>query len=272
MSLTRFHLLGPLRAEAAGTAIDLGPVRQQAVLAVLLLHCGQIITPDAILNAVWGKDTPPSGTKVIPPYIYRLRRALPGDEGPSIGSLRIGYQLQLGSAGVDLHDFDAALARATDAEHAGDFAGAVRLLTAADGAWSGEPLAGLPGPFLESRRRQMVERRVVGLERRLELELRLGLFHEAIPRLAALRAEHPFRERLANLQMIALYQSGRQNEALDVFGRLRTELGSELGVEPTAALTHTYVAMLRGDVSLPRPLLPLTVGQGAANDASKELT
>ncbi|HEY1175094.1 MAG TPA: BTAD domain-containing putative transcriptional regulator [Phytomonospora sp.] len=272
MSLTRFHLLGPLRADAAGVTLDLGPVRQQAVLAVLLLHCGQILTPDAILRAVWGEETPPSGTKLIPPYIYRLRRALPDGAGPVIDSPRIGYQLRLGSACVDLHDFDAALARAIAAEHAGDLAGAVRLLTAADEAWSGEPLAGLPGPFLESRRRQLIEQRVVGLERRLELELRLGLFHEAIPRLAALRAEHPFRERLANLQMIALYQTGRQSEALDVFDRLRMELGTALGVEPTPALTRAYVAMLRGDVSLPRPLLPLTAGRGAADDVSEELT
>ncbi len=256
MSYVRFVVLGPVHAEVDGQWLDLGPVRQQAVFATLLFNRERIVTQEAILDGVWG-DAPPCGKKVIPPYIYRLRRILHaavGDRpGPTIDTLRIGYRLRLGPTGVDLVDLEDAVARATVAEEAGDLRGAVLTLADAERAWSGEPLAGLPGPFAHGRRQHLAERRIVNLEHRLELELRLGDYHAVVPALTALRAEFPLRERIASMLMLALYQTGRQGEAVTIFGRLRADLMSQLGVEPTPATTRAYVSMLRGEPGAPVP-------------------
>lgn len=254
MSYLRFFVLGPVHVEVDGRWLDLGPVRQQAVFATLLFNRDRIVTAEAILDGVWG-DAPPCGKKVIPPYVYRLRRILhtsvADGPGPTIDTLRIGYRLRLGPAGVDLADLEDAVARATVAEAAGDLRRAALVLADAEKAWTGEPLVGLPGPFAQSRRQHLAERRIVNLEHRLELELRLGDHHAVIPALTALRAEFPLRERIASMLMIALFQTGRQNEAVKIFGRLRTDLMSQLGVEPTPATTRAYVAMLRGEPGIP---------------------
>ncbi|MEV4417474.1 AfsR/SARP family transcriptional regulator [Catellatospora sp. NPDC049609] len=253
MTRVRFFTLGPLHAEVAGEWLDLGPVRQQAVFATLLFNVDRVVTPASILHGVWGSHAPPTGTKLIPPYIYRLRRMLQaaadGHGGPAIDTLRIGYRLRLGTARTDVADFDETVARAAAAEAAGDLAGAVGLLAEADKIWAGEPLAGLPGPHADSRRQHLLERRIAGLEHRLELQLRLGHSHEAIPALTALHTEFPLREHVAIMLMTALYQTGRQGEAMDVFGTFRARLAADLGVEPTPALAEAYTSMLRGGLS-----------------------
>ncbi|WBC08798.1 AfsR/SARP family transcriptional regulator [Micromonospora sp. WMMA1947] len=254
MTRVRFFALGPLHAEVGSEWLDLGPIRQQAVFALLLFNAGRVVTPASILEGVWGGDAPPTGRKLIPPYIYRLRRTLQaasaGHDGPTIDTLRIGYRLRLGSARIDVTDFDEAVERATAAENGGDLAGAAAHLAAAEKIWAGEPLAGLPGPYVESRRHHLRERRIVCLEHRMDLQLRLGNFHEAIPALLALRTEHPLRERPAILLMTALYRTGRQDEAIEVFGSFRSRLDAELGVEPTPALSEAYTSMLRGDLGV----------------------
>ncbi|MEV0460112.1 AfsR/SARP family transcriptional regulator [Catellatospora methionotrophica] len=255
MTCVRFFALGPLHAEVAGQWLDLGPVRQQAVFATLLFNVDRVVTPASILHGVWGAEVPATGTKLIPPYIYRLRRTLDaaGDagDGPAIETLRIGYRLRLGSAGTDVADFDDAVDRAAAAEACGDLAGAVALLAEAEKSWVGEPLAGLPGPYAQSRRQHLLERRVVSVEHRLELQLRLGHGHAALPVLTALRAEFPLREHVAIMLMTALYQTGRHAEAMDVFSAFRAQLAAELGVEPTPALAEAYIGMLRGELGLP---------------------
>ncbi|WBB76083.1 BTAD domain-containing putative transcriptional regulator [Micromonospora sp. WMMD1128] len=260
MTRTRFFVLGPLHAQVGGEWLDLGPVRQQAVFALLLFNAGRVVTPTSILEGVWGGDAPPTGTKLIPPYIYRLRRTLraasAGPDGPVIDTLRIGYRLRLGGARIDLGDFDEAVERAAAAEASGDLAAAAATLAVAEKIWAGEPLAGLPGPYAQSRRHHLLERRVVCLEHRMELHLRLGNFHEAIPALLALRTEYPLRERLAIMLMTALYQAGRQDEAVHVFGAFRSRLDAELGVEPTPALSAAYTSMLRGGLAAPSGPIP----------------
>lgn len=217
MSYLRFFVLGPVHVEVDGQWLDLGPVRQQAVFATLLFNRDRIVTAEAIPDGVWGD----------------------------------GYRLRLGPAGVDLADLEDAVARATVAEAAGGLRRAALVLADSEKAWTGELLVGLPGPFAQSRRQHLAERRIVNLEHRLDLELRQGDHHAVIPALTALRAEFPLRERIASMLMIALFQTGRQNEAVKIFGRLRTDLMSQLGVEPTPATTRAYVAMLRGEPGIP---------------------
>jgi SARP family transcriptional regulator, regulator of embCAB operon len=249
MLRTCFSVQGPLDVTVDGVGLELGPVRQQAVFAMLLFNAGRVVTPAALLRGVWGDEAPSSGRKLIPPYIYRLRRILlaaaPGS--PSIETHRIGYRLNLRNPSTDADRYEKTLEQAGLAEAAGDLDGAASLLATATASWYGEPLAGLPGPFAEAKRLYLAERRLVGVERRLAVEVRLGRHETAIPALMMLLAEHPLRERVAATLMVALHQAGRQPEALDVFGRVRRSLASQLGLGPTGELTETYEAILHAD-------------------------
>ncbi|WP_390624119.1 AfsR/SARP family transcriptional regulator [Fodinicola feengrottensis] len=73
---TRFEVLGPVRARCDGTAVDVGPARQQAVLAVLAMRAGSPVSAAELLRAGWGDRPPAIGDKVVPAYVYRLRKAL----------------------------------------------------------------------------------------------------------------------------------------------------------------------------------------------------
>ncbi|MGP3966792.1 BTAD domain-containing putative transcriptional regulator [Streptomyces sp. 6N223] len=252
--------MGPLRARMGDVALDLGPCRQQAVFAVLLFHANQVITPTEILKAVWGEKLPGSGAKVIPPYMYRLRGLLssgPYDLTGAIRTSREGYILRLGPRQLDVERFREEVDRATAAEESGNTEEASALLTTALGRWYGEPLAGLPGPFLESQRWHLTEQRLSVLERRIALDLQLERHDTVIPELAALLAAHPLRERLAAMLMTAFVRRNRQADALAVFARTRTALVEQLGMEPGPELRAVHESVLRAEpqaaARLPRP-------------------
>lgn len=259
----RLTLLGPLRARALGREIDLGPARQQAILAVLVLRANQVLTPGELLAAVWGHEVPVSGRKLIPTYIYRLRRILAGATGATratgatgragtlagqtIATVREGYTVRLERDQLDLDAFQRETSAAATDEAGGDHEAAAARLTTALGRWYGEPLAGLPGPYLDAQRKRLTELRLAALERRTELHLRLGRHDTLIPELLAHQAAHPLREHLAALLMTALFQSDRRAEALAVFTRTRTTLVKTLGVEPALELRALHATILRAE-------------------------
>ncbi|WP_264927877.1 AfsR/SARP family transcriptional regulator [Streptomyces sp. A012304] len=255
-----FAMLGPLRAHMSGTELDLGPVRQQAVLTTLLCNANRVVTSAELLKAVWGQDLPSSGAKLIPPYIYRLRRLLasasdePGK--PFISTSREGYVIHLDSGQLDTERFHRTVGLATESQTHGQLEQASSLLSTALDDWYGEPLAGLPGPFADSQRRHLTERRVSAIERRIGIDLQLGRHEAVIPELAALLAAHPLREHLATMLMTALCQNHRQADALAVFTRTRTLLVEQLGMEPGAELRAAYEAVLHADVDTPQPDSP----------------
>lgn len=108
-------------------------------------------------------------------------------------------------------------------------------LSAAAALWRGTPFADIPSrnvrdehvPYLE-------ELRLAVLEARIDAEIRLSQFAaaDAIPELRRLTIQHPARERLRGLLMLALYRTGRQADALAVFRAAWQFSVDELGVEP----------------------------------------
>ena len=59
--------------------------------------------------------------------------------------------------------------------------------------------------------------RLAALEQRIDADLALGRHAELVGELEELVAEHPFGERVRAQLMLALYRSGRQADALDVY-------------------------------------------------------
>ncbi|MEU3837273.1 BTAD domain-containing putative transcriptional regulator [Streptomyces microflavus] len=258
----RISLLGPVRAWRDGRLLDLGHLRQQAVLAALALGAGRSLSQQQLLDDVWGMEPPV--TNVVPVYVYRLRKALHDEGGPHTvieRGLR-GYQLVPGAVDVDVAHMRELVTGIGKAGRAGEPLEAVRLCARALKLFHGEPLAGLPGPLAELERLRLTERRIAIVRRKVEWQLRLGQDAEAIDELFALTAAHPLNEPLAAMLMRALYRDGRQAEALTVFERARRLLADDLGVPPSRMLRRAHQMILRGDESGLGLTLPAGAGTG----------
>ncbi|MDC0772735.1 BTAD domain-containing putative transcriptional regulator [Streptomyces sp. HD] len=243
----RISVLGPLRAFLDGRPVDLGPLRQQAVLAALALSPHRSVSMQALLDGVWGMESPDGNG--VPVYVYRLRKGLRlGERSDSvIRHDRHGYGLVRGVVEVDVACMEALVTAARTAEQGGDLSEAVRLCSRASELFRGEPLAGLPGPLAESERLRLVERRVTLVQRTADWQLRLGRVAEAIAGLSALAREQPLNEPVAALLMHALGRGGRQADALAVFDRTARRLAADLGVAPGEPLRRARLRILRGD-------------------------
>lgn len=242
----RICLLGPLQAWHGDHPVDLGPSRQQTVLAALALCRGRPAGLQELLEAVWG--TKPPTANVVPVYVYRLRKALELARGrhPVIGRDRCGYLLS-NAVEVDAVRMEQHVTAARTAERAGDLAESVRLTARALELFRGEPLSGLPGPFAELERLRLTERRNTLVRRKVDAQLRLGRHAEAIADLSALAVTRPLDEAVAAMLMCALHREGRPAEALDVFDRIRRQLADELATAPGDMLRRARRSVLCGD-------------------------
>ncbi|MFB6721544.1 BTAD domain-containing putative transcriptional regulator [Kribbella sp. NPDC056345] len=236
----RIDLLGPLTVRSGAAEISVGPLRQQAMFAVLALNADRVLTPEQLLDLVWDDDPPPTGIKVVPTYVYRIRKSLPADA--RLERTTAGYVLRLDPGVLDLERFETtvrAAGRHSDPEQA------LALHEQALALFRGQPLSGLPGQYLAGQRRRIAERREKALGTRIQLQLAADRHVEAIPELIGLVADHPFDERFAVLLMNALAGSGRQAEALETYQRVRRTLVEQLGIEPGPELRAAQQTLLR---------------------------
>ncbi len=245
--LIEFRVLGPLTAADDGQPVALGSPKQRALLAELLLARGALVSRERLIDAVWGESPPASAAASLQVYIHGLRKQLGSDRIETHGA---GYRLRLEPDELDLARFERLVERGRGALDKGDDPAAAESLTAALGLWSGAPLADLAGLPVASRAAELAESRVEALELRNEAELRAGRHERLLAELETAVREHPYRERLREQQILALYRAGRQKDALDAFRSFRTLLVDELGVEPGAALRELEQAVLRQDPAL----------------------
>jgi DNA-binding SARP family transcriptional activator len=254
----RVGVLGPVRAWLAERELAPGPPRQQAVLGMLAMRANRVVSRDELVDAVWGQDAPASAEGGVHTYVAGLRRVLEPDRsrrGPGrvLASAGAGYVLRLDAGNVDAVVFERGLDSGRRLRLFGDLTGAVSALAGALGEWHGSAFAGVPGPFASTERARLGELRSAAAEERAELLLELGRHEQAVPELAALVAEHPLRERMRGLLMVALYRCGRQAEALQVFHDARQVLGDELGIDPGPELSRVHQQILALDPALEGP-------------------
>ncbi|MET8161410.1 BTAD domain-containing putative transcriptional regulator [Sphaerisporangium sp. NPDC005289] len=248
-------MLGPVQAWLSGREVELGTPLQRSILAMLLLREGRAVTPMEMIDAIWGEDAPPRALGALRTYVSRLRAVLEPDRSPRmrpelLTSVGRGYALRLAPDALDLALFERSVAAAEARRKAGDLPGAAATVRDALALWSGEPLAGALGPYIESQRGRLVERRIGVVESLMELDLQLGRHADVIPELIALTAEHPLRERLRGQLMLAYYRCGRQAEALAVFSDTRRALVEELGIDPGHELSSLHQRILGADPRL----------------------
>ncbi|MFJ5679598.1 BTAD domain-containing putative transcriptional regulator [Streptomyces sp. NPDC093097] len=246
-----FELLGEVRGWRDGAEIPLGAPRQRALLAVLLLRAGSPVSRDHLIDGIWGDAAVTDGPNLVQAYISKLRRLFEPDRAPRTAGgvlTRIGasYRLSIGPEQYDLGRFERSVAEARERRAAGQPQAAERMLTAALAAWPGPALTGVTGPLLDVERARLAELRLAVVEEHAELALQLGGHARLVPHLFVLTAEHPYRERLWALLMIALYRGSRQADALAAYQRARHTLMENLGLVPGPELRRVEEAILAG--------------------------
>lgn len=242
----RFAVLGPLTGEADGRPLNLGPLKQRLVLAVLLSRANTAVPVDLLTDAVWPEEPPRTARKNLQVYVCALRTLLGRQDGPDrLAHSAGGYLLRIAEPELDVLRFRALARAGRSAADSGALAPAARLLRQALDLWQGPPLADLrcsPAVRAEADR---LEARCLGVhEDWAETELELGNATAVAEELADLAERHPLRERLQAARMNALHLSGRQAEALAVYDTHRQLMARELGLEPSPALTDRYRLLL----------------------------
>ncbi len=263
MSELRYLILGPLEIRDGATEVALRGGQQRKLLAILLLHDSEFVSSDRLIDELWAGKPPGTAAKALQGYVSSLRKQLGPEAIETVGA---GYRLKVAAEQVDVHEFEELLAEARPLERGP----AAAKLQEALALWRGPALADFAYDDFAQREIERLEGlRQAGIERRINLELALGHHDDLVPELEALVHSHPLHERLRAHLMVALYRSGRQAEALDVYRDTRTVLLDELGLEPSEELQALQRAILDHDPSLaapPRVETPRAAGPGAARE------
>jgi YVTN family beta-propeller protein len=244
-----FRILGPLEVVDNGREISIRGRKLESLLALLLLNKGQVVSRDRLIDDLWGEEPPPSAAKTLQVHVSRLRREL-GDIVVTHGG---GYLIRVEPEQLDLERFERLVADGKRALAEQQPERASERLREALELWRGPPLPELADePFARAQVGRLEDAQLDALEALLEAELALGRHAEAIQRLEPLVARNPYRERLRELLMLALYRAGRQADALAAYRDARHVLVEELGLEPGARLRELHAAILAQDPALDR--------------------
>ena len=229
-----------------GRVVELGAPKQRALLAELLLHRGDLVPRTRLIDSLWGEAPPESAAASLQVYVHGLRRALGAQRIETQGT---AYRIRLADGELDLSQFDRLVEQASRALRNQAHAAAAEDLRAGLALRTGAPLADLREQPVGAAAAEIEERIVAAVELLAEAELALGRHEALLPELDRAIAEHPYRERLREHQIVALYRSGRHADALDAYRGARAAL-DELGVLPGPALRDLERAVLRHDDSL----------------------
>ncbi len=262
-----FRILGPLEVARDDEMLDVGPYKQRALLALLLLNVNRVVSTDRILDELWG-DEAEGKENALWVYISRLRAVLePKDEGaknPQVLVTRAhGYILNADLDSIDAHRFERTVAEARSLDK--DASTAAAMLRSALDSWRGAAFQEFAyEDFAQAEITRLEELRLTAVEEAIEAELRCGKAGELIGELEALSEQHPLREQPVAHLMLALYRAGRSADALRTFERFRRTVGEELGIDPSPELCRLEEQILLHDSRLQlrrrEPVRPPTTG------------
>ncbi|HTI28521.1 MAG TPA: BTAD domain-containing putative transcriptional regulator [Kutzneria sp.] len=254
-----FRLLGPVEVWRGPERLAISSRHQRSVLAALALWPARVVSVDALVDALWAEESPPTARRQVIKLVSRLRGML----GDAITTRSGDYLLDAEPDQVDVGVFESSVARARQLS-ATDPAGAAAAVRDALCLWRGPALSGLtPGFAVQATR--LEENRLIALEDGIDWELAVGGHPGLVAELTVLVAEHPLRERLVGQLMLALHRSGRSTEALEVYRRTHDRLADDLALAPGAELQQLHVAILRNEADRTAPIsLPPPAPQATA--------
>jgi len=248
-----------------------GTPQLRLVLGLLALQAGQAVPARQLIDALWGDHPPRSARNGLNVLLTHLRKILVVT--PGAGLIRVGdsFELHADQAAVDVHRFRE-LVRAARATR--DRRAAVASFDEALALWRGPALAGVAETIRAAEIRDgLAGEHLSAAEDRVGALLACGRHVEAAAELPAVLSEHPLRESVAGMLMLALYRCGRQADALAVFRRTRETLIAELGIEPGTDLQQLHRRILGSDPGLTaQPLESATQPPSQRGPACEHIT
>ncbi|ADB33131.1 transcriptional regulator, winged helix family [Kribbella flavida DSM 17836] len=270
----RFGVLGPLAAWTSdGRAVRVRELKVRSLLAQLAAEAGRVVPGDRLIDRLWGDRLPANPAGALQTRVSQLRATLDEAEPGArrlVVSSRPGYVLDVEPEAVDAGWFETLLA---EAAAVGDARERVAVLDDALALWRGSVLADFADEdFARETAARLDELRLTAWEQRAEARLEFGESGVLVGELGDLVARYPLRERLRAAHLRALYQAGRQSEALAGYRDFRARLVADLGIEPGPRLTALHRAILEQDPSLggevaPPTNLPHVLGDLVGRDA-----
>jgi predicted ATPase/DNA-binding SARP family transcriptional activator len=248
--LVEVRLLGPVEVADGDRIVAIAARKQRALLSALALQAGSVVPLEALVDRLW-EEPPPSAPHAVQVYVSALRSGLP--DGERLRQRAPGYVLDIPPDSVDALRFESLVREGMRSLAARDLEGAVARLRAALELWRGPALADATEGSLRLDAERLEERRIEAYEACLGVEVQLGRFDTVLDEAERLLTEHPLREQLVRLVMLARYRAGRQVDSLDAFRRYRRQLADELGLVPSAELRELEAAILRHEVAPAAP-------------------
>lgn len=251
------EVLGSLRFIYRDTTIDIPGTKLRAILATLALRPGEAVSASVLLSELWGTNPPRTAENSLQGHIARLRRTLVQQTGSRLArdlirTTHAGYLLDVPPEDVDAVRFTRTVKDAAARPDRDPLDTAAVLANALD-MWRGQALSDAgPGATCQSAAAHLEETRLMARHMLIEAKFVMGLHQETVPELQALTGRYPLREQFSELLMLALYRSGRQAEAIDVYHRVRSRLTDELGVEPGPGMQQQLARILRQEPCLLR--------------------
>lgn len=248
-------LLGPVEVLSGGHRIALNGAKPTAILAALVVHLGEVLSVERLVDLVWEEEPPATARALVASHVSGLRRALAGTQGAeAIRTRTPGYVAEFPPAAVDARCFEKAFAAGRKAAVDGRAEEAVETLQAASRLWRGrDALEGLGQSFARVEAMRLRELRLEAQEFRFSAELDLDRRTDLVSELVAHVAAHPLRERPRGQLMTALFRAGRMPDALRCYEEGRRLLRTELGADPGPELRALHHALLRADTTVLGP-------------------
>ncbi|MEV8637986.1 AfsR/SARP family transcriptional regulator [Streptosporangium sp. NPDC051023] len=262
----RFGVLGALVMHDNGVNCLPSAPKQRQLLSLLLVNANRFVSMDACIEELWATDPPRTVIPTLQTYILQIRKSLA--VSPQVGSVakahkqlvtgKRGYHLTVPPHSLDLTEFELWARAGREAARRQNDVEVVGHLRKALAEWRGPALSDVhTGLHLRAHADSLEEARIAALEQCFEAELRLGYHQDILSELCVIAVQHPLNEKLQAQYMLALYRSGRQAQALEIFTRLRQTLAEELGIGPSLPVRRLHTAILSADTELeltPQPL------------------
>ncbi|MFF4406550.1 BTAD domain-containing putative transcriptional regulator [Streptomyces sp. NPDC001262] len=251
------RVLGPLQATMNGATVVPTALKAKKLLALLVLNRGRVVQRATIERELWGQDAPMSASTGIQNCVMQIRKAIGCAQSSGFAARPpkqtlitepTGYRLDVPGEQFDVSCYRRLVVAADEAEAQGELTQASAQLNAALNLWRDAPLSDVPaGPVLRSHVLRLEEDRKSVLSRRVGLDLRLQRYSEVIGELHALVTLNPYDEVLHEYLILALYLSGRRNDALAAYQGVRTAMADGVGLEPSPRLRSLQQRILSAD-------------------------
>lgn len=248
----QIRILGPIEVATDADVLALGGPKPRTVLAVLALHHGEVVSPDVLIEAVWGDHLPKNPQNALQYQIAQLRKVLESDPSAPVHLVTRskGYVLDANTTALDATEFTDEVLNARSKFTVGDFVGAGRSISTALAFWRGSALGEFSyEEFAVADATRLDAEHLAAEELRIDIALAQGRHAEVVPTLAKLTMEHPTREGLWARRMTALYRDGSQTDALRAYQQARQSL-TEIGIEASSELRDLEQQILDQDPDL----------------------